>query len=64
MIKLINMIFSLILFQSCQYLPEVSKAVEDMETQEAIRVIVDKECFQKDTDVQILIDVKNKDDKS
>jgi hypothetical protein len=48
-------------FSGCSAMPEFSKAVEDIETQEAIKVIVDKECFQKDTDLQILIDVKNKD---
>ena len=44
-----------------QMLPGLFSAVEDIETQEAITLTVDKEAFQKDTDVKISIEVKNKD---
>ena len=42
-------------------LPGLFSAVEDIETQEAITLTVDKEAFQKDTDVKISIEVTNKD---
>ena len=41
-------------------LPGLFSAVEDIETQEAITLTVDKEAFQKDTDVKISIEVTNK----
>lgn len=42
-------------------LPGLFTAIEDIETQEAISLTVDKEAFQKDTDVKISIEVTNKD---
>lgn len=42
-------------------LPGLFTAVEDIETQEAISLTVDKEAFQKDTDVKISVEVINKD---
>lgn len=54
--------FILILFlTSCQYLPEVAKEVESIETDNAIRIEVSRETFLKETDLQININVQNKD---
>jgi hypothetical protein len=53
--------FSTLLTGCAQLLPGLFSAVEDIETQEAITLTVDKEAFQKDTDVKISIEVTNKD---
>lgn len=62
---LYNLIFcavlSMLLTGCAQLLPGLFSAVEDIETQEAITLTVDKEAFQKDTDVKISIEVMNKD---
>lgn len=42
-------------------LPGLFTAIEDIETQETISLTVDKEAFQKDTDVKISVEVINKD---
>ena len=52
---------SMLLTGCAQMLPGLFSAVEDIETQEAITLTVDKEAFQKDTDVKISIEVTNKD---
>ena len=60
--KLISFFSLLLLLTGCaQLLPGLFSAVEDIETQEAITLTVDKEAFQKDTDVKISIEVTNKD---
>lgn len=46
---------------SCQALPQLFQAAEDIETQQAINIVIDKEALQKDTDLSITIDVTNKD---
>jgi type IV pilus biogenesis protein CpaD/CtpE len=53
--------FALLLSGCAQMLPGLFSAVEDIETQEAISLTVDKEAIQKDTDVKISIEVTNKD---
>ena len=54
-------VLSMLLTGCAQLLPGLFSAVEDIETQEAITLTVDKEAFQKDTDVKISIEVTNKD---
>lgn len=54
-------ILSLVLSGCSQMLPGLFTAIEDIETQEAISLTVDKEAFQKDTDVKISVEVINKD---
>jgi|GEM_PF-1442124 hypothetical protein len=54
-------ILSLVLSGCSQMLPGLFSAIEDIETQEAISLTVDKEAFQKDTDVKISVEVINKD---
>ncbi|CDZ81842.1 hypothetical protein BN1013_02378 [Candidatus Rubidus massiliensis] len=49
------------LLTGCAAMPELFKAVDDIATDTAIKVEVDKEAFQKDTDVSVAVEVKNKD---
>lgn len=49
------------LVTGCTAMPELFKAVEDIATDTAVKVEIDKEAFQKDTDVTVAIEVKNKD---
>lgn len=60
-LKMLNchLILSVIL-ASCQYTPEIAKALEDVETDTAIKIEVSRETVQKDTDVSICIDILNK----
>jgi len=41
-------------------LPQLAQSLEDIETDTAIMVEVDKEAMQKETDLHILVDVVNK----
>jgi hypothetical protein len=47
---------------SCQYLPELAKDVESIATDTAIRVEISRETFLKETDLEININVQNKDE--
>lgn len=49
------------LLTGCAAMPELFKAVDDIATDTAVKVEVDKEAFQKDTDVSVSVEVKNKD---
>ncbi len=42
-------------------MPEFFKTVDDIATDDAITIKVDRDAFKKDTDVHILVDVLNKD---
>lgn len=44
----------------CQYLPDIAKTVDDIATDDAISVYVDKDAFQKETDVHVKVDIVNK----
>ncbi len=41
--------------------PGVLSTIDDIATQEAVSLTLDKEAFQKDTDVRISVEVINKD---
>ncbi len=47
---------------ACQYLPQVAQDIEDIATDTAIKIEVSKETFQKETDLEISINVQNKDE--
>ena len=47
---------------SCQSLPQLYQAAEDIADDTAIKVEVSKEIFQKETDLSITINIQNKDD--
>lgn len=49
-----------ILFLTTSCTPELFKAAEDVLTDDAITVKVDKDAFQRDTDVKVNIEVINK----
>lgn len=42
-------------------LPDMFKTIDDIATDDAITIKVDRDAFKKDTDVHILLDVVNKD---
>lgn len=42
-------------------MPGLFQTVDDIATDTALRVEIDKEAFQKETDVNVSIEVKNKD---
>lgn len=44
-------------------MPELFKTIDDIATDDAITVQVDRDAIKKDTDVHILVDVVNKDPK-
>jgi hypothetical protein len=50
-----------LLLQSCTGLLPIADDVEKMVDNDAIIIKVDKDAFQKDTDITISVDVKNKD---
>jgi len=52
---------TLLLSSGCSQMPSFFQSVDDIETNSVIKVEIDKEAFQKDTDININIDVKNKD---
>ena len=45
----------------CQYLPQVAQDIEDIATDTAIKIEISRETFQKETDLQINVNVQNKD---
>jgi hypothetical protein len=46
---------------SCNALPQLYQTAEDIADDTAIKVLISKETFQKDTDLDISINVQNKD---
>lgn len=45
----------------CQALPQLADDIEKIATDDAIKVTVTKEAMQKETDLTVQVDVKNKD---
>jgi len=58
-----KLIVTLLLLSSCATLPELYKTVDDIATDDAITVKVDRDAFQKDTDVHVRVDILKKDAK-
>lgn len=52
---------SIIFLSSCQYLPQVADDLEKVLDNDAITIKCDKDCFQKQTDVEVSVKVMNKD---
>jgi hypothetical protein len=50
------------LITSCQYIPDMAKDIESVETDMAIRVEISRETFKKETNLEININVQNKDE--
>ena len=49
------------LITSCAGTPEIFKAVENIATDGVIQVQIDKEAFQKDTNIHVNVDILNRD---
>lgn len=56
-------LLTLSLLTNCTALPELAKTADDILTDKALSLTVDKEALQKQTDIHILIDILNKDPK-
>lgn len=54
-------VFGLLLLTGCQYIPQVADDIEKIADNDAIYISCDKDCFQKDTDVEVSVKVTNKD---
>jgi len=52
-----------LMLTSCATLPELYKSIDDIATDDAITVKVDRDAFQKDTDVHVRVDILKKDAK-
>lgn len=49
----------LIFLTGCQTLPQLYQAAEDVATDNAIKVEISREAIQKQTDLDVYIDIKN-----
>jgi len=61
-LKMFFILMLLPLVTSCQYLPDIAKDIESIETDTAIKVEISRETFQKETNLSIIINVQNKDE--
>lgn len=52
-------IFCVLLMTSCQTLPQLYQAAESIADDDAIQVKISKESIQKNTDVNVTVEVKN-----
>lgn len=60
---LISLMFGVMLSGCSAMMPDMFKTIDDIATDDAITVQVDRDAIKKDTDVHILVDVVNKDPK-
>lgn len=60
MCRLISLMALLSLY-GCTAIPELYKTVDDIATDDAITIKVDRDAFQRDTDVSVSVEVRNKD---
>ena len=51
---------TIFMLTGCQNIPEIAKTIDDIATDDAISVYVDKDAFQKETDVHVIVDIINK----
>lgn len=63
-VKWISTLSLMILPGCAEMMPGLFKAVEDIETDTAIKVEVDKEAISRDSDLHIAVDLVNKDQKA
>lgn len=62
--KILISIITMALLSGCSAMvPDMFKTIDDIATDDAITVQVDRDAIKKDTDVHILVDVLNKDAK-
>lgn len=55
------LLLPVLFLDSCAGFQGVADDVEKIETESAVRIEITKEAMQKDTDVSVTIEVKNKD---
>ena len=58
--KILCLIFS-ILLTGCTTLPQLYQSLEEMATDDGIYLTIDKDAFQRDKDISVIVDIKNKD---
>jgi starvation-inducible outer membrane lipoprotein len=59
MIKKFFCIVMLTLITACTSLPQLYQTAEDIANNDCITIKVDKDAFQKDTNVDVMVQVKN-----
>ena len=52
---------TIVFFSSCNTLPQLYQAAEDIEDDDAIHITVSRDAMQKETDIDIAVNVRNKD---
>ena len=55
------LLIPLLLLASCTQLPQLFQSVEEIATDDALEVKIDKDAFQKKKDVHVVIDIVNQD---
>lgn len=58
---LISIVMMALLSACAAMMPDMFKTIDDIATDDAITVQVDRDAIKKDTDVHIIVDVVNKD---
>ena len=61
MSQFMSLLFISFWLTGCQFVPQVAKDIEDVATDTAIKIEVSRETFLKETDLQISVNVQNKD---
>jgi len=61
--KFIFVLISFVLSGCAQMIPGLTQAIDDAVTDEAVSVVVDKAAMQRDTQIQISVDITNNDSK-
>lgn len=59
--KNLAFVFFILLLNSCAYVPELAKMADDIATDDAIKLEIDRDAIKKDTDIHMKIDILNKD---
>lgn len=59
--KNLAFVFLTLLLASCTYVPELAKMADDIATDDAIKIEIDRDAIKKDTDIHMKIDILNKD---
>jgi hypothetical protein len=55
-----NFLFPLFFLYGCGAMPQIADDIEKIADNDAITIKCDKDCFQRDTDIHVNVDVVNK----
>jgi len=58
---MVRIFFLALLTTGCSYLPEMAKTIDDIETDQAINITVDKEAFKDSTSIKLNLEVTSVD---